>query len=46
MPNPKFTLNYTGQQIADAIAKVMESEHFEFNESSDITLNDVTYHVL
>lgn len=44
MPDPKYTLPYTGKDVADAIAKALPLETFE--HISDESINGTTYHVL
>lgn len=44
MSDPKYTLPYTGKDVADAIAKALPLETFE--HISDESINGTTYHVL
>jgi len=44
MPDPKFTLDYTGEDVASAIAKALPLDTFA--SASDETINEVTFHVL
>ena len=44
MPEPKYTIRYTGAQVESAIAKALPLETFE--HSSDEVINGQVYHIL